>query len=264
MTLGGTSDFIVAIQLPPLGGSNSFDCMTDSPKISFVIPTLDEEEGIIHTLSSIPFSQLSQHNYPCEIIVVDGGSIDKTIINALKYGAKIIRAPKGYGLSYQEGFKAAKGDIIITGDADGTYPFEKTISYLCHLENNELSFLHINRFADMEQGAMLYSNRIGNKILTFFTNLLFGLHLKDSQSGMWVFRKSALKNLTPQTVGMSFSQEIKINSFQNIPSQEIPGSYKRRLGKSKLYKWKDGYLNLKALFVKRFFGLYRYFKEARY
>ncbi len=216
------------------------------------MPALNERKGIIATIQSIPKAELEKKGYDVEILVVDGGSIDKTAELAKKAGAKIVISPRGYGKQYKEGFKRAKGDIIVTGDSDGTYPFEKVLSYLEHLEKNDLEFITVNRFAQMEKGAMHFTNKVGNFGLTLFTNILFGFKLKDSQSGMWIFKRDALKSLNLNSDGMPFSQELKIESFTKLRSAEINGSYRERLGQTKLMKIKDGVGNLRALFTKKF------------
>ena len=219
--------------------------------VSIVMPALNEEEGIVKTILSIPLKELQNLGYNVEILIVDGGSTDKTADLARSKGARVISSERGYGRQYKSGLKAAQGEIIVTGDSDGTYPFEDMVNYITHLENNNLDFINVNRFAKMDPGAMHFSNKVGNRGLTFFTNLLFGTRLKDSQSGMWIIRKEILNKLNVNSNGMPFSQELKIEAFRKGKAVELPGRYKKRLGETKLLKVKDGFGNLKALFDKR-------------
>ena len=100
-------------------------------KISIVIPTLNEEEGIGATIDSIKKEEFEKRGWDYEIIIVDGNSKDKTREIASNKGAKIIIEPrKGYGRAYKTGFSMADGDIIVTGDADGTYPFDEVHKYI--------------------------------------------------------------------------------------------------------------------------------------
>ncbi len=225
--------------------------MARKTTISIVMPALNEEEGIVDTIKSIPSQLLKDKGYDVEILIVDGGSTDKTVPLAKEVGAVVISSQRGYGRQYKNGLKSASGDIIITGDSDGTYPFEDALEYVQYLEKNNLDFINVNRFARMDNGAMHLSNRIGNYGLTFFTNLLFGVWLRDSQSGMWIIRKSILDKLIVTSDGMPFSQEIKIEAFKKSKAIELPGRYKKRIGETKLLKIKDGFGNLKSLFVKR-------------
>jgi len=221
-------------------------------KITFLMPALNEEEGIEATIATIPRTQLGKAGYHVEILVIDGGSTDKTVTLAQKAGARVIKSERGYGKQYQLGLKQAKGDIIITGDSDGTYPFEDALTYIKALETRKLDFITVNRFAHMEPGAMHLSNKIGNFGLTFFTDLLFLIGIRDSQSGMWIIRQTCLSKLKATSAGMPFSQELKIEAFTKVRSAELPGRYKARLGETKLLKLKDGFGNLSQLFRKRF------------
>ena len=94
-------------------------------------------------------------------------------------------------------------------------------------------------------------NKFGNKVLTFFTNLLFSLELKDSQSGMWVIRKSALPKLNLESQGMPLSEEIKIEAFKKLKAKEVNSIYRKRGGKAKLRIFRDGWDNLYNLFKKK-------------
>jgi len=90
-------------------------------------------------------------------------------------------------------------------------------------------------------------------LLSNVTNFLFSLNLKDSQSGMWIFRKNILDKIILTSNGIPFSQEIKIEAFKKLKSREIDSSYKKRVRKIKLGMFKDGRGNLKHLIKKRFF-----------
>lgn len=220
-------------------------------KISVIIPALNEEEGIEKTLRSIPVEELKKEGYDVEIIVVDGGSQDRTREIAESLGAKVIvEQRRGYGRAYKTGFKHASGDIIITGDADGTYPFELIPKLVRILEENQLEFINTNRFAHMEKGSMSLLHKIGNKILTWTLRVLFKIRIEDSQSGMWVFKRDLLKRLNLTGDGMEFSEEIKIEAFTKGRAIEVDIPYKKRLGEKKLNSFKDGVRNLMFLFKK--------------
>jgi len=220
-------------------------------KLTILMPALNEEEGIGKTIQAIPFQTLQKMGYEIEVLVVDGKSEDKTREIAQKMGAKVIISERGYGRQYKVGFKKAKGEIIVTADSDNSYPMSQIPELLEIFQKENLDFLTTNRFAFLEKEAMRSLNWIGNKILTFFLNLLFGLNLKDSQSGMWVIRKSALKKLNLKSNDMPFSQELKIEAFKKLKAKEIPSSYKKRLGQTKLKSFRHGLINFLQLFKKR-------------
>lgn len=224
-------------------------------KVSVVIPTLNEEKGIGKTIDMIKVDEFKRRGWDLEIIVVDGESKDRTREIARSKGAKVIIEPrKGYGRAYKTGLKEAKGEIIVTGDADATYPFDKIHEYIDYLLKNDLDFITTNRFAGLKKGAMSVKHMFGNLILSLTLRLLFMIKLRDSQSGMWIFRRDALKKIQPLEKfddGMPFSEEIKIEMFRKVRAKEIPSALYVREGKAKLQSFSDGWKNLKFLIKKR-------------
>ncbi|MDQ6705826.1 MAG: glycosyltransferase family 2 protein [Acidobacteriota bacterium] len=216
--------------------------------ITVIIPCLNEEEGIQLVLKDIP-------EFVDEVIVVDNNSTDRTPLIAGEWGAKVIREQiPGYGRSYKRGFANATGDIVITLDGDHTYPVDG-ISYLLeaflHLQ---VDFLNTSRFPVRDPTAMSLKHKVGNLALSLAMSVLFFRWVRDSQSGMWVFRRSILEGMRLEADGMAFSEEIKIEALLNpkIRFGEISILYSTRLGEKKLNPWRDGVQNLGFLLKKRF------------
>jgi glycosyltransferase involved in cell wall biosynthesis len=218
--------------------------------VSVIIPTLNEQLGIEKTLRSIPKSELrTKLGYELEVIVVDGESDDSTVDIATRMGAKVIaESRRGYGRALKTGFAAANGQIIVTIDADNTYPTGSIPEYIEELERGNYDFITINRFSGMEQGVMSFTRRTGNKILTLLTKLMYSINLKDSQSGMWIMKKDFVSSIQLDSDGMSLSEEIKIIAFKFFRSKEIDGKYYSRSGDAKLRVFYDGWENLNYLF----------------
>jgi glycosyltransferase involved in cell wall biosynthesis len=221
------------------------------------MPTLNEEKGVGRTIDSINKAYFNKNNWELEVLIVDGDSKDKTQDIAKKKGAKIIiEKRKGYGRAYKTGMAQLTGDIIVTGDADATYPFDSIHEYIQILLDNDLDFITTDRFAELKQGSMSLQHRFGNLILAKTLQVLFLTNVKDSQSGMWIFRRKALDKIQPLedfNDGMPFSEEIKIEMFssKNVKAKEIPSTLKPREGKVKIESFKDGWKNFKFLFKKR-------------
>lgn len=221
-------------------------------RITVIIPTLNEEVAIGKVIRMIP----GRENM--EVMIVDGLSTDRTVEIARELGARVVMEKrKGYGRAYRTGFASAGGDIIVTLDGDLTYPAEKIPELVDHLLEQDLDFLTCDRLSRLDRRAMGTTHRFGNWVLKTASNLLFGLKLKDSQSGMWVFKKEILKKFVPESDGMPLSEEIKIRAFKHpgIRAAEIPIEYRIREGEVKLNSWKDGWKNLKYLFGLRWRGL---------
>jgi glycosyltransferase involved in cell wall biosynthesis len=217
-------------------------------KLTVIIPCLNEEQGVERVLRAMP-------EFVDEIIVVDNASTDRTSEVAAALGAMVIREEvRGYGRSYKRGFACATGDIIITLDGDHSYPVD-ALSYLLeaflHLD---VDFLNASRFPVRDRRAMSFKHKFGNLVLSLATSLLFFRWVRDSQSGMWVLRRSILKEMKLVSDGMAFSEEIKIEAIRNprVRFGEISIQYSSRLGEMKLNPWKDGIQNLLFLARKRF------------
>ena len=126
------------------------------------------------------------------------------------------------------------------------YPFEDIPRFLKILDSENVDFINTNRFAKLEKESMPILNHFGNKILTSMLNIIYKMNIKDSQSGMWIFKKKILEKIDFNIMsgGMPFSQELKIYAKYNQNKFiEIPIVYKKRVGEKKLCPLKDGYDN---------------------
>jgi glycosyltransferase involved in cell wall biosynthesis len=222
--------------------------MYKGQSITVIIPCLNEEQGIRRVLESMP-------EFVDEVIVVDNNSTDRTHQVATALGAKVIHERvRGYGRSYKRGFADATGDLIVTLDGDHSYPVD-AISYLLeaflHLN---VDFLNASRFPVRDRNSMSLKHKIGNLILSIAMSVLYLRWVRDSQSGMWVFRRSILSAMKLEADGMAFSEEIKIEALKSstITFGEISILYTSRLGEIKLNPWRDGIQNLWFLVKKRF------------
>ena len=217
-------------------------------RVSVVIPCYNEEEGIQHVIRSLPKSV-------DEIVVVDNNSTDRTAEVAAALGARVIpEKRKGYGAAYKAGLPAVTGDITVTLDGDGSYPTEQIEEVIAYLVDRKLDFVSASRFPLQNPEAMTFTNKVGNSILTLAMFLLFGRAIRDSQSGMWVYRSRVYPLMKLTSDGMPFSEEIKIEAIRHkeIRFGEYHVKYHQRIGEVKLEKWRDGFRNLFFLLRKRF------------
>ncbi len=215
--------------------------------ITVIIPCLNEEQGIERVLRSMPA-------FVDQVIVVDNASTDRTSLVAASLGAQVIREDvRGYGRSYKRGFAAATGDLIVTLDGDHSYPPD-AISYLLEaFRHHQVDFLNASRFPVRDRQAMSLKHHFGNLALSLAMSILYLRWVRDSQSGMWVFRRSILKDMQLEADGMAFSEEIKIEALKNprVRFGEISIMYTSRIGEKKLNPWRDGLQNLLFLIKKR-------------
>ncbi len=217
-------------------------------RITVIIPCLNEEQGIEKVMRRMP-------EFVDEVIVVDNNSTDRTADVAESLGARVIREHvRGYGRAYKKGFSVATGDVIITLDGDHSYPPD-AISYLLEaFQHLEADFLNASRFPVRDRQAMSFKHKFGNFVLSVAMSLLYFRWVRDSQSGMWVFRRSILEGMKLTSDGMAFSEEIKIEALKSarVRFVEISIQYSSRLGEIKLNPWRDGFYNLWFLVKKRF------------
>lgn len=159
--------------------------------ISVVIPAYNEEDAIRQTIDEIhkTFQAMGMGEY--EIVVVDDGSIDNTASEAHKAKARVVTHPQtaGYGRSLKDGIRAAKYDIIVTTDADLTYPFE----YFPKLhEEYEKGF---DMVVGCRIGPHLNESLIKSplrRILKFLVEFTAGRQVPDVNSGLRVFSKKTV------------------------------------------------------------------------
>ena len=221
--------------------------------VTVILPTRNEEEAIEPTIDSIPTGWCKK----LEILIVDGNSTDKTRELALSKGARVhLEDRRGYGRAYRTGFDIASHEIIVTMDADCTYPGEEVPKLVRKLVEDDLQFITCDRLKRAEDGAMSGLHGFGNWALSFTARMLFFYGIHDSQSGMWVFRKEIMENprMRPTNDGMPLSEEMKINArrcFGRSKAVEISVPYRTRVGQAEINTWEDGWKNFKFLFAKR-------------
>src|SRR5690606_30661662 len=135
-------------------------------------------------------------DYVDEVIVVDNGSTDRTAEVAAGFGATVVpEMVRGYGRAYKRGFSEATGDVIVTLDGDHSYPVDALSYLLSAFEHLDVDFLNASRFPVRDSNAMSLKHMIGNWVLSLVTSALYLRWVSDSQSGMWVFKRSILDKI---------------------------------------------------------------------
>jgi len=218
--------------------------------VTVILPCLNEEEGVRAVIQAAP-------DWIDEIIVVDNGSTDRTAEVARELGAFVIsEQQRGYGRAYMTGFAHAKTDIICCLDGDHSYPITDLDRLIDVFLSYRVDFLSACRFPILNQEAMSFKHWIGNKLLSFAMAILFRVPIEDSQSGMWVFKRSILDHVRLTSNGMPFSEEIKIEVIRNkqLSFKEEHIKYSARKGEIKLNPYRDGIRNLWFLLKKRMVG----------
>jgi len=220
------------------------------PEVSVIIPTMNEEASIGAVIDEV---QTALVGWPFEILVVDTDSRDRTRDIATAKGARVVPEPRhGYGRAYKTGFAAATGTFVAALDADLTYPAHRFPDFLTALAEDHADFVSGDRLSSLSDGAMTGMHRVGNEILNFAFRSLYDSGIRDSQSGMWSFRRSILSRLQLLHDGMAFSEELKLEVIRaGLRLLEIPIEYRTRVGNKKIRSVSDATGNLIWLARKR-------------
>ena len=188
-----------------------------------------------------------------EIIVVDNGSTDASARIAQENGARVIHEKnRGYGSALRAGFRNAAYDIIVMGDADLTYDFERLDILVQPILDGKADFVMGNRMRSIHPGAMPSLHRyIGNPLLSLFLRIMFHSNaVRDAHCGMRDITKEAYERLRCVTTGMEFASEMVIRAIRcrlRIAERDI--EYHPRLGESKLRSFKDGWRHLRFMIL---------------
>jgi hypothetical protein len=222
-----------------------------TPEISVVIPCLNEEDAVGAVVDQA-WEGIEAAGRTGEVIVVDNASTDDSARVAGEHGATVVREERpGYGSAYLAGLSVARGEFIVMGDADETYPLRELAPFVDRLAAGD-DLVVGSRFEGTIHGeAMPWLNRhVGNPILTGLLNVLFGVDVSDAHCGMRAVRRDALPTLDLHSTGMEFASEMVFKAFRReLHVSEIPIDYYPRVGESKLNRFGDAWRHVKFMLL---------------
>ena len=158
---------------------------------------------------------------------------------------------RGYGSAYLAGLEAARGEYLVMGDADDTYPLDELTGFVDRLEGGD-DLVIGSRFKGTIHGdAMPFLNRfVGNPILTGMLNVLFGVKVSDAHCGMRAVRRDALPMLDLHSTGMEFASEMVFKAYRRgLTVSEVPIDYYPRVGESKLNRFGDAWRHVRFMLL---------------
>ena len=186
-----------------------------------------------------------------EVVVVDNGSRDRSVQVAEEAGARVVHERRrGYGRALRTGFEAARGDVLVMADADGTYDLANLAELVRPVLDDEADMVIATRLQGSAAGAMPLLHRyVGTPSITFLTSRACGRKLTtDSQSGFRAFRRSDLDVLGLAGDGMELASEMLIKAGRSgLRLVDHPLPYDERVGQSKLNTWSDGWRHLMVI-----------------
>ncbi|MFT5102727.1 MAG: glycosyltransferase involved in cell wall biosynthesis [Candidatus Latescibacterota bacterium] len=228
--------------------------------LSIVIPAYNEENTIIEILTALEAVVLP-NGLAKELVIVDDCSKDDTLKrieafmnNNPSLDIKLHSLTKngGKGGALHKGFELATGDFIIIQDADLEYDPNEYALLLRPMLEGKADVVYGSRFIGGSPHRILFFwHTIGNKFLTFLSNMFTNLNLTDMETCYKLFRADILKGLTLKEKQFGFEPEVtaKMSRIPNIRIYEVGISYYgRTYAEGKKINWKDGMWALWCIF----------------
>ena len=227
------------------------------PNLFIMLPTLDEEEALPGIFNRIPFEELKSKGYSSRVVIVDGGSKDKTVEIAKELGCEIIEQwGEGKGIGIRQGFEKfleLGDDELVMLDCDGTYHPEEIVRLVTSIPKSGITIGDRLR-GNLEPDAMTSTNWIGNQLLTWLAVALHGKSINDLCSGFWAFSRESLMKLQLNSMRFEIEAEMYTScAHLDIPIRHIPITYSKRVGEAKLGSIKDGTSIARKLIIRRIF-----------
>ncbi|MEA3309171.1 MAG: glycosyltransferase family 2 protein [Chloroflexota bacterium] len=242
-------------------------------KLSVIIPTYNEIETIAEIIAKVRAAPLQitiwggesheqQLHVSCEIVVVDDGSTDGTrdYLGSLRadLDTKIIfhAENQGKGAAVRTGLQHATGEIMLIQDADLEYDPRDYPQLLKPILENTTQVVYGSRFRGGPSKAMFYWHMLGNRFLTFVTNILYNTILTDMETCYKTFSREVSEQLQLTAPGWGFDPEITAQILlRGYRIYEVPISYAgREFEEGKKISWRDGFTVLFTLLKYRITG----------
>jgi glycosyltransferase involved in cell wall biosynthesis len=213
-----------------------------------VVCALNEASNLPHVLPLVP-------HCVDELILVDGGSTDGTVevARSLRPDVRVLRQEgTGKGLAMRWGIEAARGEIVVTLDADGETDPRDLPAFVARLREGH-DFVKGSRFAEGRRDKPAH-RLLGNWFIVTACNLLFGTRFTDLCSGYNAFRRDLLHRVDLWDAGGWNYEPLMVARLlrAGLDVVEQPHGYRGRLGEaSKLSSWGQGLTALKVLIRER-------------
>jgi glycosyltransferase involved in cell wall biosynthesis len=226
--------------------------------LSVLMPVFNEQGTIREIVARVKATP-----YRKQIVLVDDCSTDGTgdVLRELAAGdgdVTLLRHERnqGKGAALRTAFAAARGDVLLIQDADLEYSPEEYPTLLRPIVEGKAHVVYGSRFTGGSYSRVhLYSHYLGNKMLTFFSNLMTGLNLTDMETCYKVMRREVAERISIRSARFNVEPELTAKiARMKARLFEVPISYAGRdFAEGKKISWRDGVSAMWAIFRYRFF-----------
>jgi glycosyltransferase involved in cell wall biosynthesis len=234
---------------PSIGAARTYH------KLSVIVPVFNERNTVAEIVRRMRLVDLPMDR---EFVLVDDGSDDGTrpVLDQLRDSTvKVVlhQHNQGKGAAIRTGLQHATGDLVLIQDADLEYDPDDWPKLIAPMLKGKAEVVYGSRFTG-ERRNMLFLHWIGNRLLSFVTNLLYNTTLSDMETCYKLFDRRVLDRITIQSDRFDFEPEITAKVLrQGVRIYEVPISYAgREFHEGKKITWRDGFSALFALVKYRF------------
>ncbi len=219
--------------------------MKTGKTLSVVMP-LYNEEGTVH----LTVADVLARPETAELIIVDDCSTDKSLevveaLAAKDARIKVLRneVNRGKGFAVRKGIEAATAELVLIQDADREYSPSDYPVLLAPIVSGRADVVYGSRFHGGPGRVLYFKHELGNRLLTFISNLLTDLNFTDMETCYKVFKREIVQNIKLESDRFGFEVEItaKIAKDRSLRIFEVPISYNgRTYEEGKKITWRDG------------------------